>query len=142
MGDLRLQKIVIPNEGDDLIDFDAVSIFSDGKRVDSVDPEQLNDESKEFYIYLPFFLIDSHHGVYVPQLFVQAFKGNPLFNWSDMNADLETIEDGPDNEFYWEEWDNLMSNLHADIEGVRFCLYQEEDLFLVPIDYVKNLSDD
>lgn len=75
----------------------------------------------------PICIIDNHHGVYIPMIFSELF--------SDY-LDEDTIRNlsSPENEFYWETWDDLVSTFTVESEGV---VYHVEfgpcgDVFTVP----------
>ena len=70
-------------------------------------------------------LVSDHHGIYIPQVFAEKF------NWSGSNIDdLETIEKGPEAEWYWEAWENVINDsFHNDKDGNSWRLYQDGDLF-------------
>jgi hypothetical protein len=73
-------------------------------------------------------LIDSHHGQYIPQLFADKF-GQFIENEA-YNADLLS----PDGEFYWESWEYVLDNTTIQIEGKPYTLYQDGDLFALPVE--------
>ena len=72
-------------------------------------------------------LVDSHHGIYIPQIFSEQF------------ADLLTTEQAkdlsnPDNEFYWEAWEDVLSNIQVeDKKGNKYNIFQSEDLWAIPV---------
>lgn len=70
-------------------------------------------------------LVSDHQGIYIPQVFAERF------NWSGISIDdLKTIEEGPDAEYYWEAWDNILNDaFHNDKDGFTWRLYQDGDLF-------------
>lgn len=79
-------------------------------------------------------LIDRHHGIYIPQLFVQQYRSAILAE-SAHKEDLDIVEEGPDNELYWEAWDNIEQRIVLiGSGGGRFTLYQNEDLWAVEED--------
>ena len=77
-------------------------------------------------------LVDSHHGIYVPQIFAKTYIG-----W-DMDYEDETIlQSGPDREHYWEAWDTVLSSAkYTDAKGVSWTLHQDGDLWAVREDHV------
>lgn len=51
-------------------------------------------------------------------------------------SDLAACQDGPDNNGYWEAWNNILNNAeHTDSQGVVWRLYQDGDLWEVPDGY-------
>ena len=81
-------------------------------------------------------LADSHHGVYRPQLVVQQYLDHPMWDWSKVSKeDIDAVLAGPDNEWYWEAWDDIMCEVKVvDEEGTVYRLMYNEDLWLVPED--------
>ena len=81
----------------------------------------------------PILLLDGHHGVYIPQIFAGfELLGNvktPLTQ--EEKNDLKS----PDNELYWDTWYNLLTNFEITIDGVDYYLYQDDDLWLMPVGY-------
>ena len=77
---------------------------------------------------------DSARGVYIPQHFAESVNRDFL---SGVNADdLATLESGPDAEWYWEAWESILDNARlTDSTGQVWTLYQDGDLWLVPIDW-------
>ena len=79
-------------------------------------------------------LIDGNRGIYIPQIFAQNF----LHNISQEDKErfktrLEELTQGPENEFYWDSWDDISSQIYiTDDKGNRFWLYQDGDLWAVP----------
>lgn len=76
------------------------------------------------------FLSDAR-GIYIPRDFAQSIKRECL---SGVSAEtLATLESGPDSEWYWEAWDELMqSAIVTDSNGVQFTVYQDGDCWLIP----------
>lgn len=71
-------------------------------------------------------LIDGHHGVYIPKLFADMFPEHLFFE------EREILKSGPDNETYWQIWEDVLDRefIHP-VEG-KGTLYQDEDLWLIP----------
>jgi len=71
-------------------------------------------------------LLDSHHGRYIPQLFIESYS-DMLQGMSD--EDIQTLHD-PDNEWYWDAWDMLLNTCTiVDKNGREWCLHHDGDLF-------------
>jgi hypothetical protein len=81
-------------------------------------------------------LIDSHHGVYVPQLFAE----HCAHQWDGIKPkDIQTLLSGPDTEWYWESWETVLNNAkHKTISGLT--LHQDGDLWA--IDYEKMTAEE
>jgi hypothetical protein len=80
-------------------------------------------------------LVNSAHGIYIPQVFVEAYEKYIL--WPDDSRVEETLSDlkSPDNEFYCDSWDYLTGNCKlTNDNGKQFIIYQNEDVWAVPVD--------
>lgn len=76
--------------------------------------------------------VDSHFGVYAPQVFIERFADNlnhDIKNIADILADLSD----PDNEHYWDAWDTVVDNCSVTIDGNKYSIYPDEDVWLIPI---------
>lgn len=89
-------------------------------------------------------LLDGHRGIYIPRDFAAdfVFKAEGQEGWEGCKADdLEILRKGPDEEFYWEAWDNVLqsafflSSQPMKLDGItfpagtRFALDQDGDLW-------------
>jgi hypothetical protein len=76
-------------------------------------------------------LLDGQHGIYIPQLFAQNYP-EVITNMDEVKDDFETIKRGPDDEYYWEAWDNVLNNAKVkDVKGNPGTLYQDDDLWFI-----------
>ena len=74
-------------------------------------------------------IVDGCHGIYVPQNFA---KRHDMASWHVAQDDVDILLSGPDNEFYWETWDDVLRDAYyVDGVGLRFTLEQDGDLFAV-----------
>ena len=72
-------------------------------------------------------LVDGHHGIYVPQLFVQLV-GHNAWGLRMMAEEVKILQEGPDHKYYWEAWDKVTENeLHKDMKGAEWSLRQQDD---------------
>lgn len=73
--------------------------------------------------------LDDHRGVYIPRDFVESID---LSMWEGISAeDADTLRAGPDHEWYWETWDDVVSNaVCTDKNGNKWMLYQDGDLWV------------
>ena len=79
------------------------------------------------------FLVDSRHGVYVPQVFVEQYDLKQ-FGISDVDAAYyKDVFRNPDSDEYFEAWDELMSKAKTK-DGETITL-ADGDLWLVPAGY-------
>jgi hypothetical protein len=79
-------------------------------------------------------LISDRHGVYIPQVFAETIDWNALDNWNEDQKSI--LLDGPDNESYWDAWQEILDNCET-VDGGR--LHQDGDVWVVYVD--KAISD-
>ena len=78
-------------------------------------------------------LLDSHHGVYIPQLAVKYYSQEPNWDWSNVSEeDIQSLLNGVEDENYWEAWEQVLDNVTFDVDDVRYIIVQNEDLWAVP----------
>ena len=70
-------------------------------------------------------LLDGNRGIYIPKIFAECF---PLLLSDEQKADLSN----PDNEFYWETWEDVIDNIKIPFQDKMYYLYQSGDLWAVP----------
>ena len=82
--------------------------------------------------------VNDSHGVYIPRVFAQCANREMLngITKQDWN-DLESIDPyGEESELLWDTWDRVLSNATATTaDGKEYTLYQDGDLWLVPLWY-------
>jgi len=72
-------------------------------------------------------LLDSNRGIYIPQHFVNEFD-LPLFGIAEDGEDIKTLRAGPDHQWYWGAWDNILRHAETEDGGL---LHHDGDLWLV-----------
>jgi len=81
-------------------------------------------------------LVDSHHGVYVPQVFVDRYRGEI---WGLSPEDIEILKQGPEKPLYWDTWDRVLNNTKAtNGDGTVWTLHQDGDLWAVRDDMTES----
>ena len=79
----------------------------------------------------PMLWLSDARGVYIPRDFCDIDKSR-VENVEP--GDWEILESGPDNELYWDVWCGVCDNaIVTDDKGNRFRLYQDGDLWLIPV---------
>lgn len=75
-------------------------------------------------------LLSDSHGIYLPQGFVEKFD---MSDWHGVSAeDHEILSAGPEHEFYWDAWENILNTAsHIDEDGMQWKLWQDGDLFAI-----------
>jgi len=78
-------------------------------------------------------LYDSARGQYIPQQFAtECFDA--ITNSEDLKEDLDILKGGPDEEWYWDAWNNVLDKveLKNGITGTRHSIYQHDgDLWIL-----------
>ena len=79
--------------------------------------------------------VDSNCGVYMPQRFAMIIARNCISGVSD--EDFKILLGGPDSEYYWEIWEDVLNNaiITEDTESrTQYFLHMDEDLWLVELE--------
>lgn len=70
-------------------------------------------------------LISDANGIYIPQIFYNNFD---FGQWKLNKNDYEELSN-PDNECYWDMWEQLLNNAECCKDGLNYYLDQDGDLF-------------
>ena len=73
-------------------------------------------------------LVNSAHGVYVPQVFAGMAECS---EWVIDPDDLAIITAGPDYPDYREAWESILNNAHIQVGGFKYTLHQDGDLWAI-----------
>lgn len=78
----------------------------------------------------PILVVDSHHGVYIPQIWLKQSSGQIKAQLSrDQRNDLRN----PENEFYWETWEQVLNKeFRVNRQKGYFEQTENGDLFFIP----------
>lgn len=85
-------------------------------------------------------IASDRYGIYIPQRFAETVDreqadlgGMPQ---DDLTECLQIVESGPDAHGYWDAWDDLLCRLTVTDKatGATYCLWQDGDLWLLPIE--------
>ena len=102
-------------------------------------------------------LLSDAHGQYIPQIFVEDFyTDNPNHHLVDEDGKkigtdkehgfiIECLDDASnsENEFYWDGWESILNNVHiVDEEGKLFMLYQNGNLWAIPVAELEELTEE
>ena len=77
---------------------------------------------------------DESRGINIPLFFITSFDQykNDLVNVD--RDDLNTIANGPDDEYYWDAWQSILDNATViDHDGNEYTMFQDGDLWLIPV---------
>ena len=81
----------------------------------------------------PVLYLDSARGIYIPRDFAQSFASTKYVSGVS-NTDLEILEEGPNGALYWDVWTDVLDNaIITGDDGIPYYLYQDNDLWLIPI---------
>jgi len=93
----------------------------------SYEEEEIINENSEL-------LLSDARGIYIPRDFVESEYN--LKNVSE--EDIETCKN-PDDEWYWDAWINICDNaILIDKNGKEWTLYQDGDLWAIPVNQEEN----
>ena len=74
-------------------------------------------------------LLSDNRGVYIPQDFARNYDVT-LWGFDEDDEDIATLREGPDAEWYWDAWNNVLARAeHTDSTGNLWLLSQDDDLF-------------
>jgi hypothetical protein len=76
--------------------------------------------------------LDSNRGIYIPRDFAECVRHELVDNMSAEDWDI--LQAGPDHECYWETWADTLDHAIIDDGCRKYSLYQDGDLWLVPLD--------
>jgi hypothetical protein len=84
--------------------------------------------------------LDSNRGIYIPRDFFAETKPECI-EWTCSAKQKTWILEqcsNPDNEWYWDAWNDAEAFGHVHVimpeTGIEYSLYQDGDLWLIPID--------
>lgn len=81
----------------------------------------------------PLLWLSDARGIYIPRDFANSFANRAKSVTGVSAEDWETLEAGPDHEWYWETWNDVKQNaVITDENGVRYTVHQDGDCWLVP----------
>jgi hypothetical protein len=82
---------------------------------------------------------DSARGVYIPQYFAESAKREFISGVSE--EQFAILESGPDAEFYWGTWSEVLDSCVITDSRGKWYLYQDGDLFICHTDYLPEYDD-
>ena len=71
-------------------------------------------------------LLSGNRGIYIPRDFVQCFL---MDKWHVSEKTAEFLANGPDQEWYWDTWNDVLNDAYYEKDGHTWRLYQDGDLF-------------
>jgi hypothetical protein len=93
-------------------------------------------------------VVDSAHGIYSPQVFIEKFKENLCYldredPLGETELDLvKEIEKGPEYEYYWDAWNDFteMCGVRTAIGNEVFGVFENEGIFLIPVHLIGEID--
>lgn len=82
-----------------------------------------------------FVLLDSFRGQYLPQDWAW-YCSDTAFGVE--GPDIEILKQGPLNDDYWDTWISVVDNVYYVIDGRKYVMYEDQDLFLVDECYLES----
>jgi hypothetical protein len=75
-------------------------------------------------------LLSDSRGIYIPRDWVMYYQDIAAMD-GVRPENIEILKAGPDHEWYWEAWDEVLGMAHSIIDGKKWYLWQDGDLFAV-----------
>lgn len=78
---------------------------------------------------------DSARGVYIPQYFAESINRECVGGLTDLCWSNLTDGNAMESDYYWDTWTHVLDNtiVTDPSTGVKYGLYQNGDLWLVPL---------
>jgi hypothetical protein len=79
-------------------------------------------------------LLSDSHGIYIPKLWADELSEEEAESFSVRWESILLCQAGPDEEQYWEAWQEILDSAQWEEDGVEWRLYQSGDLWRVRVD--------
>ena len=79
-------------------------------------------------------LLSDSHGIYIPKLWADELSEEEAESFSVSWEDVLLCQSGPDEENYWEAWQEILDSAQWEEDGVEWRLHQSGDLWRVRVD--------
>lgn len=77
---------------------------------------------------------DGARGIYIPQFFAESIRRDRVSGVSEEDLNTLALGDTEENEYYWDTWADVLDHaIVTDDAGVQYTLWQDGDLWLVPV---------
>jgi hypothetical protein len=91
--------------------------------------EKVREMEKEQNTDTTTLLVDDCHGIYVPQVWAMRYRMFPEA-WNVTREQLDVLLRGPDDDVYWETWDEVLNTAEfTDSQGRVWHLWQDGALW-------------
>ena len=82
----------------------------------------------------PILFLSDARGQFIPRDFAKAWADRTVSVANVSDDDWTVLEAGPDGEGYWDSWIEVCNQAEVtDIDGVKFFLEHNNDLWLIPV---------
>jgi len=95
--------------------------------IDSLTKEDLENDETYYQLIQVELLLNDSRGVYIPRGFYQQFD---LESWNINKDDYINLND-INSETYWESWEMILNNAFCMLNGKKWQLCQDGDLFAI-----------
>lgn len=85
----------------------------------------MNNETEKLIL-----LVNGAAGAYIPQWFTEQYF-HLVSNADKFEEEKQILLNGPDNEEYWDAWEDVLYNAEILIDGNKYHLEQEDDLWAI-----------
>jgi len=92
-------------------------------------PLLLSEENMK--VVNPECIVDSAHGVYIPQTFAELYLDGTVFPHNVCYEDQAVLLDGPENEDYWDVWNDVLDYFEVKQSNSTVTIHQDMDLFAI-----------
>lgn len=123
---MTLQEKINKLYKQNIFDFYVIN-DNDWNTIDSLTKDDLKQDVDNFSLIQVEILLNDSCGQYIPQKFYQNFD---LKQWN-INQNEYTDLNDPDSEPYWELWEEILNNAYCELNGKKWYLYQDGDLFAI-----------
>lgn len=73
---------------------------------------------------------DSSRGVYIPEHFAESVKREYVKGVTNEDLDFFINEEPYSVDHFWDNWENILNNLTLEIDGYKYSLWHDGDLWL------------
>jgi hypothetical protein len=84
-------------------------------------------------------IVNSANGIYSGQVLAERYQEYFKSQYPDKLEALNDCLEGPENDFYWESIEDLLSCFIV-IDGIKYGFVQLEDIFMIEFEEYKNID--
>lgn len=95
----------------------------------------IKEMSRSNVLTEPVCIVDSHFGIYVPQVWAERYGSAAVASAGVNPEDVRVLLAGPDGEDYWDSWGEVLNDYCHEVAGIKHYITQDGDLFEYPETY-------